>query len=450
MGFILFPIAYIISFLYFLKGLFKHQPQKVLWFIILGMSAYTTSLSIAYEIGGASTVNLIKYFKEIAIVSTLAYLILHHKGKFKFEVIDWLVIALFSYCLSYVFIPVGKMTLIERVTVFKSYGLFGLLYFIGRLLPLTAEDLKKYLYVIIGITVFAVIMQQAEVIFDSHFQTNISYTDYNQKINQLYPSGSYGLTMTFETDNGIKRFASFFHDPLDFAISLLMCLCLVLAWISHEQEKTIPDKWKWLIVLILLWGLYKTFSRASMLGAILVLYTYAVMTKRELLLRILYFNIALGILWLIFFADDNFQAYVIDTVLFRESSSIGHLISWVNGIDAMAEDPFGLGLGSSGLYAFGDGLGIGGESQPIFMGVQTGIISMLLYIIIYIYLLIVVVKRWKTTQGVYKMLGFALILMKVGFIVPMLTSYFESFLYLSYLTWIFFGIFINYTTYEKQ
>jgi hypothetical protein len=149
------------------------------------------------------------------------------------------------------------------------------------------------------------------------------------------------------------------------------------------------------------------------------------------------------------FAEDKFQGYVIDTVLFRESSSLGHLISWVTGIDAMLEQPFGMGLGSSGLYAFGDGLGIGGESQPIFMGVQTGIISMLLYLIIYIYLFIVVVRKWSVAQGEYKMLGCSILLMKIGFFIPMLTSYFESFLYLSYLSWIFYGLFINYTTSEQ-
>jgi hypothetical protein len=449
MDLIFFPIIYIASFLYFFKGLFQHKPDRILWFIILGISSYTTSLSITYAIGFTPAVNAIKYFKEIAAVSTLAYLVMNHRGKFNIQVIDWLVMLLFTYCLAYVFIPVGKMTFIERITVFKSYGMFGLFYFIGRLLPLSTDDFKKYWYIIIAVMVFAVVLQQAEVVFDKHFQNNISYTDYNQQVNQIYPSGSYGLTMTFETDNGIKRFASFFHDPLDFAISLLMCLCLVLAWISFDNDKIIPDKWKWLIVMLLLWGLYKTFSRASMLGSILVLYAYAIMTKRKLLLRTLYFSILLGIFWLILFAEDKFQGYVIDTVLFRESSSLGHLISWVTGIDAMLEQPFGMGLGSSGLYAFGDGLGIGGESQPIFMGVQTGIISMLLYLIIYIYLFIVVVRKWSVAQGEYKMLGCSILLMKIGFFIPMLTSYFESFLYLSYLSWIFYGLFINYTTSEQ-
>jgi len=237
---------------------------------------------------------------------------------------------------------------------------------------------------------------------------------------------------------------------LDFAISLLMCLCIVLAWISYDDTYTIPNKWKWIIVFIIMWGLYKTFSRASMLGAVIVLYAYAILTKRKLLLRFIYFSIMLTIVLFYFFANLKFKGYVYDTIDLRESSSLGHLISWVTGLDTIIQQPLGLGLGSSGLYAFGDGLGIGGESQPIFMGVQTGILTMVLYLIIYFGILIVVAKNWKTLRGSYKMLAFAILLMKIGFIIPMLTSYFESFLYLSYVTWLLTGLLINHIVCQRR
>ena len=439
----LLPILYITSFLFFFKGLFQGKPERIIWFILLGMSIYTTSLSLMYQYGLLSVVNVVKYFKEIAAISTLTYLVAQYKGKMKFHLIDWLVFILFFYCFAYVFFPVGKMTFIEKLTVFKSYGMFGLMYFIGRLLVLSDTDLKKIFTVIIVLTLVAIGVQQVEVLLNQHLQTITSYTDYNQKVNLLYPSGSYGLTMTFETDNGIKRFASIFQDPLDFSASLLICLCIVLSWISFDESPVVKIKWKWLIVAIILWALYKTFSRASMLGAVFVLYSYAIMTKRKLFLKTLYFSLFLSVVLFIFFASQNFKGYVYDTISLRESSSLGHLISWVTGLDAMIEQPFGLGLGSSGLYAFGDGLGIGGENQAIFMGVQTGVISMILYLAIYISILVVAAKKWKHCEGIYKQLGFALLLIKIGSFIPMLTSYFESFLYMSYITWFLTGVFIN-------
>ena len=150
------------------------------------------------------------------------------------------------------------------------------------------------------------------------------------------------------------------------------------------------------------------------------------------------------------FASINFKGYVFDTIILRESSSLAHLISWVVGLDAMIDNPFGLGLGSSGLYAFGDGLGIGGENQAIFMGVQTGVVSMILYLTIYIAILIVAAKKWKQCEGAYKQLAFSILLIKIGSLIPMLTSYFESFLYMSYITWFLTGIFINHIACQKE
>jgi hypothetical protein len=447
--FLLFPLLYISSFLYFFKGLFLGKPERILWFFLIGMTVYTTALSVSYGYGLLPVVNVIKYFKEIAAITTLGYLLLKHEGPLKFHWIDIWVLGLFLYCLMYVFLPVGKLTFIEKLTVFKSYGLFGLLYFIGKLLPLKEMDLRKIVLGIISWTVFAVVVQSLEWLTYQHLQTLTSYTDYNQKVNLLYPSGSFGLTFTFETDLMVKRFASFFNDPLDFAISLLFALCLALSWISFSEEKIIRPKHRWLIVVILLWGLYLTFSRASMLGSVIVLYLYAILTKRQQLLRTLYFGLFLGFVLFMVFANIKFKAYVFDTINLRESSSLGHLISWVTGLDAIFQQPLGMGLGSSGLYAFGDGLGIGGESQPIFMGVSTGIISMLAYLVIYIGIIVVLAKNWSSFSGYTKVIAFALMLFKLGAIIPMLTSYFESFLYLSYMTWLFSGYVINQVLREK-
>jgi hypothetical protein len=310
-------------------------------------------------------------------------------------------------------------------------------------------DLRKIVLGIIAWTVFAVAIQSLEWLTYQHLQTMTSYTDYNQKVNLLYPSGSFGLTFTFETDLMVKRFASFFNDPLDFAISLLFALCLLLSWISFAAETFIRPKHRWLLVALLLWGLYLTFSRASMLGSVIILYLYAILTKRKQLLRTLYFGLFLGFVLFMVFANIKFKAYVFDTINLRESSSLSHLISWVTGLDAIFQQPLGMGLGSSGLYAFGDGLGIGGESQPIFMGVSTGILSMLGYLVIYIGIIIVLAKNWSLLSGYTKVIAFALMLFKLGAIIPMLTSYFESFLYLSYMTWLFSGYVINQVIREK-
>ena len=447
----LFPIIFVFSFLYLLKGLLHNQPERIFWFIIIGMSTYTVSMSITYQYGFLSVVNVIKYFKELSILFTIGYLVVKYARNMKMHYLDWLVLILFTYCFCYVFLPVGKFNFIEKLTVFKSYGLFGLLYFIGRLLPISEKALKNILLGILILTAIAAAVQLIEVLVNRHLQTITGLGSYNQKVNLLAPSGSFGLTWTFENEIGTKRFASFFTDPLDFAISLLMAICLALSWISFETPCTIKLKWKWLLLAFLFYALIHTYSRASLIGFSIVIYAYCIFTKRKYLLKTFYFSVITFVFYIVLFTKNVFRNYIIDSISFTEGSSLGHLVKWLSGIDAMIEHPFGLGLGSSGIYALGDGQeGIGGENQLIFMGVQTGVISLLLYFAIYILIWKVIAQNLKNCEGIYKIMAFAMLLIKMGFLIPMLTSYFESFLYVNYLCWILTGILINHFINIKQ
>jgi len=446
----IFSLAYIASFLYYLKGLRLKEPERIAYFYIVGMSMYTIGLSTTMITFSAEVVNVIKYFKEIAVGSCFIYLLSTEFKNIRFNTLDLLITILFSYCAFYIILPVGNFTVIEKIIVFKSYGLFGPLYFIGRWMPIQKTDAKKITHWVIGLLLLACLVQLVEVIFYQHLQSYSGYTAYNQKINQLYSSGSYGLTQTFETDLGVKRFASFFQDPLDFAITLVLGICIAIGWIQYDEENKVSKKVKWLILFALLFALYQTYSRASMLGAVIAILYYLFMTNRKNFIRYSVLAAFAGLLYIYFSENEKTRNYIIDTILFRESSALSHLLAWLGGIEAMIEQPLGMGLGSSGIYAFGDGLGIGGENHLIFIGVQTGVISLLLYLIIFIYIWISLSKNWRTLNGFVKILALALLLFKAGSLVPMLTSYFESFLFMSYFTWFLSGYLTSQIEWRKN
>lgn len=404
---------------------------------------YTMAMSTSMQTSSAALVNIIKYFKEIAVGSCFLYLLITQFRNIRFTWIDSLVVLLFTYCTFYIFLPVGNFTVIEKVTVFKSYGLFGPLYFIGRWMPVEKMSSRKIVVGVIGLLVAAAVVQFGEVLMHRHIQTISGYADYNQKINQLYTSGSYGLTQTFETDLGNKRFASFFQDPLDFAISLLLGICLVICWIYYTPQEELSKKWKWGILGFLLFALYQTYSRASILGAVIALFYFAFLNRKGNFFRYLAGGVIVLVVYGYFNLEEKARNYIIDTILFRESSALSHLLAWLGGIEAILEQPLGLGLGSSGLYAFGDGLGIGGENQLIFMGVQTGMISLVLYLILFISIWVQAARYRNSFNDYDKVLFSGLLLFKAGSLVPMLTSYFESFLFVSYLTWMITGYFIS-------
>jgi len=445
-----FAIIYVSSFFYFLKGFRSGEPERILVFFIAGMSMYTVALSTTMQTTSEDVVNVIKYFKEIAVGTSFLYLLFKYKDQIRFNWLDWLVTILFLYTAAYVFTPLGNFTFFERVTVFKSYGLFAPLYFIGRWMPQEKIAPKKIIYGVIGMLICASLVQCIETIFYTHLQTQTGFMAYYQKILDAYTSGSYGLTQTFETDLGNKRFASFFQDPLDFAITLVWGICLAIGWLLFVKDDQIDPKWKWLVLFILMAALYQTYSRASMLGGLIAILYILFLIRRSLFIKYSIIIFSLTGIYILFSENVKVKNYIIDTILFRESSALSHLLAWLSGIEAMGQQPFGLGLGSSGYYGFGDGLGIGGENQLIFMGVQTGIISLLLYLAIYICIWVFAAKHWRDQEGYTKVLFLGLLLFKAASLIPMLTSYFESFLFMSYFTWFLTGFLISKIEWQKE
>ena len=106
----------------------------------------------------------------------------------------------------------------------------------------------------------------------------------------------------------------------------------------------------------------------------------------------------------------------------------------------MIRNPLGLGLGTSGRIGGSLGDQTGGENQFIIIGVQAGIIAMGLYLAVYIGLIKTAYKWFFRLKGKEKKLCLVLLLIKIGFLIPFLTSELESSPYISYMTWFFSGL----------
>jgi uncharacterized membrane protein YjfL (UPF0719 family) len=148
--------------------------------------------------------------------------------------------------------------------------------------------------------------------------------------------------------------------------------------------------------------------------------------------------------------NDGLVAVLMNTVDFSDPSSVGHLVQWVEGVMSMAAHPLGLGLGTSGRVAGSLGETVGGENQFIIIGVQAGVIALLLYLVIYILFVKTSLKWLKKLKGKEKKVCMAVLLIKVGFFIPMLTSEVESSSYLSYMDWFFSGLLISIIMYPVK
>jgi hypothetical protein len=139
----------------------------------------------------------------------------------------------------------------------------------------------------------------------------------------------------------------------------------------------------------------------------------------------------------------DFQDFVVNTLNFKNESSLGHILEWLDGIQSMITHPLGIGLGESGRIAAFLGENVGGENQFIIIGVQVGVIAFAVYIAIYVSLIRNTYKWFRKLKGKEKKVCLAVLLMKVGFIIPTMTANFESYIYISYVSWFLSGLFIN-------
>ena len=435
----IFPLVYFASFFYSVKETLSKQHDGILIFFIFGLPIYITTLSILNLYGLGDFIPLVQYTKEIIVLITLGLLIYELEEYPSLTNLDKIILVYFFYNLIYIFLPIGGYSIFEKAIAFKNIAFFPFIYFIGRLIKPETIWVSKYKILICIIAIASGSVLLLEIATYTHLQSITGYSDYNFTFLGIEPTGHDGLTWTFEIEGGIKRFASFFANPLEHAAATLLTIAVLIALMSKQDSAN-----RNIILLTILAALLSVvfaLSRASLAGFLLVIYIFAIVTKKKKIL--LAFHIAMAVILIVilyFLTDHTLSEFIINTFNFSNSSSLSHLVEWVDGIESITAHPLGIGLGESGRIAGELGLNTGGENQLIILGVQTGIISISLYISMLIISIHWSIKLFTKSSGKSKQLGILLFVFKVGMIIPMLTASIESYLYISYLGWFLTGL----------
>lgn len=441
---IIFPLIYLSSFIFALRGILSGKREEVLLFIIFGLPIYITSLSIAFDTGFSGIINFFQLFKEAIIVSLLAIQIWTLNRKINFHFIDFAVMAYFGYTFLYAILPIGIETTMVKLLAFKSISFFALVYFGGRLFSPKDIYINKYFHYILYVIIAAAVLVSLEFSNSTHFQTFTGFADFYYYIYNFEPTGSYGLSYTFETDTGIMRFASFFANPLELASSTVLALSILAALATSDKNKLIFSNFNKIAFLATLICIFLAFSRAAFVNYFFTILVYAVLTKNKFILNSFYIAVGTLVLYIAYLLkDEEVIDFIIETLKFTNSSSVGHLLEWIEGINALINQPFGLGLGTSGRVGGSFNGNTGGENQFLIIGVQSGMIAMLIYLGIYIALLFNCWIWMNRLKGKERQVCMALLLMKIGFFIPLMTSELESSAYISYTSWFLSGFFIS-------
>jgi hypothetical protein len=442
---LIFPLVFFSSLIYSLKNIFSKQYDAILVFFVLGLPIYITTLSVLDLYGLGNLIPFVQYTKEVIVIVTLGIIIYQLNSIPKLTLLDKLVIGFLIYNAIYVFLPLGSYGLFQKIVAFKNIAFFPLIYFIGRLVNPQKVWLSKYQLLICLLAIIAATVLIFETASNTHLQTLTGYAGYNFKYLGVEPAGNYGLTWTFEIEGGIKRFASIFANPLEHAAATLLTIAVLVSMITKKEinnKKTIA-----IASLAAFLSVIFALSRASLVSFGLVLYIFAIITKRKKITLVFHVLFGFGVVAVVYLLSKNtISEFIINTFNFTNSSSISHVIEWVDGIQSIYSHPMGIGLGESGRIAGELGLNTGGENQLIIIAVQTGVVSLLLYIGILIMSIKWAATLLTQTTGKSKQLGTLLFIFKIGMIIPMLTAAVESYLYISYVGWFLTGILS--TTYD--
>ena len=358
----------------------------------------------------------------------------------KLSFLDKLIVCFLLLTFIYLIIPLGEAAFLSKIIYSKNIFLIGIVYFFGRKTRFHSKNWNSILKIIIGLTALSFIVAFIENIMGIHLHSLIGYADYNMRINDIDPQGNFGLNWSFERQGANPRFASFFADPLEFSASLLLFFSASLWYYLHSKLRN--NKIIYLgLMFVVSYSFLLAFSRGAILAAVLVLCFGLFISKNYKILFTGLSIVLIAFLYNLFFASEDTRYLIEDTLTFQNSSSLGHLLEWIQGLLSIYENPFGVGLAMSGNASGVDqSIKIGGENQFLIYGVQMGVIAVLLYLLIIVKSIVNSVITYKRNiSDSHSSISFITACIKLGLIIPLFTANAELYLFVALFSWYLVG-----------
>jgi hypothetical protein len=431
----------LILLIWVLKGILLHGKwENAIYFLLLFLPFYISILSVVYLATGSSLlVNSFQFVKEIVVLSAVFSFDVYKKNLFEYPFrlhrVDYLFAAFLGLAFLYLLLPLGEASPLNKALYFKNMLIPGLVYFLGRNTIFEDKEIKFLFKGIFFIAIAAFAVNLFEKAIDTHLQSLTGYALFNEEINEIEPTGNFGLTWTFETQAVTKRLASFFSDPLELASSVLLGFSAGLIWFltSKREHWVLPT----LVMLCSMGSLFFAASRAAFLAFFVMIFFVAIIFKLYKLILSGFILVLLFVVYVLFFASEDFYYFVVDTLTFENTSSMGHLVEWLLALDSMIANPLGIGLAMSGnVGSVEDELRVGGENQFLIYGVQLGWLGMTLYILMLAYGIQTALKVFNESDELMTArVAFVAASVKFGLLLPLFTANAEVYTYVSWVTW---------------
>ena len=445
--FIIISLAVAAGFFWTVQQMVFHGKwEYFIFFLVAFLPFYITSLSVVYlATRSPLLVSLFQISKEAIVIIAGIVFVFYHRNifnyPFRLQSTDWFMLAFIGLTVLFLILPIGQASFINKVLYFKSILIPSLVYMLGRNTDFGDLELKRIFRIIFFIAIAAFLVNMVEhFMLQAHLQQFTGYALFNMTINDIDPVGHYNLTWTFETTNAMKRLGSFFADPLELASSVLMGFAAGLIWFLTTDKNR---KWNYLPVMLCCIGsLIFASSRASFAAFFLMVFFIALVFKLYKLISFGFLALILFVLYVLFFAPEDFYYFVVDTLTFANTSSLGHVIEWGLALDSMVTNPLGIGLAMSGNFgSVSDELRIGGENQFLIYGVQLGWIGMMLYIGTLVTGIRNSIYVFNNSDKLnLARMAFVAGTVKAGLLLPLFTANVEIYTYVSWVSWWMVGV----------
>jgi len=438
---LLFIIFYFIIFIYIIDKISRGNIEYIIIYICTCLPIYTTLQAQAFKIFDSEIiVTIIKFSKDlIFIYAFMVFLFgknIHlFKRSFKFSLVDKLILFFTFLVTIYALIPLGEADIFSKLIYAKNLYIISITYLIGRNIKIDKVFficIKKILkYLILSLTLFLCF----EFILSTHFHTIIDFSNYNAIVNEIDPQGNFGLSWSFESQGSSPRYAAFFADPLELSASLLLFTSFLIFNFWNNKRNI-----NYFLLFMVAAAFLFSFSRGAIIACAGIILFALLINKRYKTLLFILGLLIFSTLSLVYFGSEEIRYLIIDTLKFENTSSLGHLVEWIEGALSILENPLGIGLAMSGNASGVDqAIKVGGENQFLIFGVQMGVLSVILYILILFFLIKRSSHVYLKTLNLDKHISFIVACTKFGLLLPLLTANAELYLFVSLATWFFAG-----------
>jgi hypothetical protein len=388
------------------------RPVVALYLFVVGLAAHNAVMAALYGAGvHGGALSVIILWKEALLGVALARVaydaVRERRRPFRPIAADWLALAFLALLVLYALIPQsvlgGSAGAKARVYAFHHDALAIGGYVLGRSLQLGRLHLQRLAVALVstGVVMAVVGLVDDYAVPISWWRRSAVPDFFNKQLGYDY-HGTGRLPENFVYNVGgdkpfLRRLVSLFLTPLGTSYVLVVALVVAaaLAWVWRRRLGLVV-----VAVVVMAAGLLWTFSRASVLALAAGLCVLALLLRRWWPVGAAALTVGVGIAFAHVFpsigptghwtaadlAYQHQQAHLHPTVSnsalsANESSIHSHLVNLRDGLRTVGKHPQGYGLGNAGTIAVRLDVPIkAGESDYTELGVETGLVGMLVFV----------------------------------------------------------------------